>query len=106
MTSALRLSTVGSGVSEGRGVGVSEGAGVSVKGSVGVRETVGVVGAEGVNDSVGIGGMLVGEGATAGTEGVVRLQARDVSIRRIESARLRLIGKVCVPFRKGGSDLW
>lgn len=94
-------------MSEGGAVGVAEGADVSVRGAVDVNEMVGVaLGAKGVNDSVGNGGMPVGEETVAGTEGAVRLQAKEVIIKSVERTRSRLIGKVDVPFRKDGSGLW
>ncbi len=99
MTSALRLSTAGRGVSEGRGVGVAEGMGVSVGDAVAVGEAVSV-GAGGVNDSVGRFGVCVGEAVSAGLGGGVKLQANIVTISKIEKTSFRLIGEVGVPFQK------
>jgi len=93
----LRLSTVGSAVSDGSGLAVSVGAGVSVKVLVGVMETVGV--------ADGIGGVpvsVIGENAVSVETGVseiigaigfeVNWQARDVTIHKKGRIRFRLMG--------------
>ncbi len=104
MTSALRLFTAGSGVSEGRDVGVSEGVGVSVKATVGVAEAVSVE-AGGVNDSVGRFGVWVGATLAVGTEGAVRLQANEANIQRVKKASFCFIGEVFAPFPSNGCEL-
>ncbi len=98
MTSALRLSTAGKGVSEGSSVGVSEGTGVSVKVAVGVTEAVSVGGGD-VGDSVGGCSVFVGGSETIGIEGDTKLQASKINIDRVERTMLRFIGRICAPFQ-------
>ena len=95
MTLALRLSTVGRDVFDGKGLGVSEGSGVAVNDSVGVREAVWVaVGLRGVAASgfEAIVAVRVGVVSGVGAIGVdVNWQATDVTIHKAKSIRFRLI---------------
>ena len=79
---ALRLSTVGRGVLDGKEAEVSERGSVSVEASVGARD---------VNVGLEIRGVLVGDFVSLGMEVEVELQAYEISINRIGKISFRLI---------------
>jgi hypothetical protein len=99
---ALRLSTVGSDVFEGKGLGVSETAAVSVAVCVGVLEAVSL-GAGIVSVSLtGENAVFVGVSIPAevgGTGADVEVHANEVSSHRIGRMSFRLIAQVYSPFR-------